>query len=363
MWIIHTFVYCIGVVLLVLAGVFCLGCGLYTAAGEERTEGGPEDHLKVLLYRLESLKPLPVMAETEERAYAHKSAEDSSTELMLLLLCCPAHCLTTPHTTTEWLEDHVKTTQRLIKRGLIFCASVQLLWLVLDRHLVWPNLIGLASHANSWWMLKYHYPNHMGLEQPPTIVALALLVIHQTSWVLSWGHEAGGLLSVAAVLATVVWPIPIMLLLSAGTESDLPTRMPVSMGSEGAAVKGSIPGSPAQPGSPFVDAGRLRMRHSGLQPRGSMDSRVPADTAHQSDQGALYLLGSRHSRQGSGGSNDGSFSSSMSAAWGLAERLQQQQGFKKHRSRFVQAMHKLQEMAGVQSASVLPVSDAHKQCV
>lgn len=259
----------------------------------------------------------------------------------------------------------MKTTFRLIKRGTIFCASLQLLWLILDRQLFWPNLIGLASHANSWLMLKYHYPNHMGLDQPPTIIALVLLVVHQTSWVLSWAHQAGTLLSVAAVLATVVWPIPIMLLLSAGTESDLPIRMPVSMPSDG--VKGSIPSSPlaaSQPGSPFIDATRLRMRHS-LQQRSSTEARLPADTNHQPDQGSGYpgipLMGSMHSRKGSGGSNDGSFSSSMSAAWGLAERLQQQPGFKKHRSRFVQAMHKLQGLAGMQPASVLPVADAHKR--
>jgi hypothetical protein len=34
MWIIHTAVYCVGVVLLVLAAVFCLATGLYTAAGK-----------------------------------------------------------------------------------------------------------------------------------------------------------------------------------------------------------------------------------------------------------------------------------------------------------------------------------------
>lgn len=34
MWILATAVYCVGVCLLVLAGVFCLATGLYTAAGE-----------------------------------------------------------------------------------------------------------------------------------------------------------------------------------------------------------------------------------------------------------------------------------------------------------------------------------------
>lgn len=215
-------------------------------------------------------------------------------------------------------------------------------------------------------MLKRYYPSHMGLDQPPTILALVLLVVHQTSWVLTWAHEAGSLLNVAAVLATVVWPIPIMLLLSAGTDSDLPTRMPVSLNGE--AVKGSIPSSPlgvSQPGSPFVDTARLRMRH-GLQQRSSNDTRLPADTAHLPDQASTGLQGiplpSMHSRKGSGGSEgSGSFSSSMSAAWGLADRLQQQPGFKKHRSRFVQAMHKIAAVAGVQQQSVLPVADSHKR--
>lgn len=254
------------------------------------------------------------------------------------------------------MEDHVKTTFKLIKRGTIFCFTLQLLWLVLDRQLMWPNLIGLVSHANSWLMLKHYYPSHMGLDQPPTIAALVLLVVHQTSWVLTWAHEAGSLLNVAAILATVVWPIPIMLLLSAGTESDLPTRMPVAA-ANGDAVKGSIPSSPlgaSQPGSPFVDAAaRLRMR--GLHQRGSTDTAMHLDQA-----------GGLHSRKGSGGSlsneGSGSFSSSMSAAWGFADRLQQQPSFKKHRSRFVQAMHKLQEFAGVQPAgAVLPVADSHKR--
>jgi hypothetical protein len=261
------------------------------------------------------------------------------------------------------LEDHVKTTFRLIKRGTIMCFSLQLLWLVLDRQLLWPNLIGLVSHANSWLMLKRYYPSHMGLDQPPTILALVLLVVHQTSWVLTWAHEAGSLLNVAAVLATVVWPIPIMLLLSAGTDSDLPTRMPVSLNGEG--VKGSIPSSPhgvSQPGSPFVDTARLRMRHSILQRNGTDTAIIPDQVSGL--QG--IPMPSMHSRKGSGGSlsneGSGSFSSSMSAAWGLADRLQQQPSFKKHRSRFVQAMHKLQELAGVQSAqSVLPVADSHKR--
>ena len=256
----------------------------------------------------------------------------------------------------------MKTTYRLIKRGIIFCFTLQLIWLCLDRQLFWPNLVGLISHANSALMLTRYYPSHMGLDQPPTIAALVLLVVHQTSWVLTWAHEAGSLLNVAAILATVVWPIPIMLLLSAGTDSDLPTRMPVSV--NGDAVKGSIPSSPmgaSQPGSPFVDAARLRMRP--LHHRSSTDTAVMPDQA--SGWQGIPIPG-MHSRKGSGGSisneGSGSFSSSMSAAWGLADRLQQQPGFKKHRSRFVQAMHKLQQAAGMQpAASVLPVSDSHKR--
>lgn len=262
----------------------------------------------------------------------------------------------------------MKTTYRLIKRGTIACLGLQLLWLVLDRQFFWPNVIGLVSHANSWWMLKHYYPSHMGMDQPPTILALVLLVVHQTSWVLAWAHEAGSLLSVAAILATVVWPIPIMLLLSAGTDSDLPTRMPPSLsGHEAAAFKGtSIPNSPlglSQPSSPFVDTARLRMRHS-LQHRSGSDAhRLSADTAFLPDQAQAVPLASMHSRKGSGGSEgSGSFSSSMSGAWGLADRIQQQPGFKKHRSRFVQAMHKLQQLAGVQPAgAMLPVADSYKR--
>jgi hypothetical protein len=288
-------------------------------------------------------------------------------------LCCPSSLRCCPLTLpAEWLEDHVKTTFRLIRRGTIICASLQLLWLVLDRRVLWPNLIGLASHANSWYMLKWYYPSHMGLDQPATIAALVLLVVHQTAWVLTWAHEASGLLDVAAILATVVWPIPIMLLLSAGTDSELPIRMPFN----GEGAKGSIPSSPraaSQPGSPYVDTTRLRMRQT-MHQRSSTDPRVPAvDTLHQQDQAAAQqgapLLSSMHSRKGSGGSGSlegsSSLSSSFSAAWGLAERLQQQQGFKKHRSRFVQAMHRLQELAGMQpAASVLPVAvagDPHKR--
>jgi hypothetical protein len=281
--------------------------------------------------------------------------------LIVLGVACLRSCLS-PAASAEWLEDHTKTTFRLIKRGTIVCFSLQLLWLITDRQLFWPNLVGLVSHANSWLMLKRYYPNHMGLEQPPTIVALALLVVHQTTWVLTWAQDAGSLVNIAAILATVVWPIPIMLLLSAGTESDLPIRMPLS--ANGEAVKGSIPNSPlasSQPGSPFVDTARLRMRHSSnLQPR--------TDTAHQPDQApgvasSIPLLSSVHSRKGSGGSgSENSFSSSMSAAWVFADRLQQQPGFRKHRSRLVQAMHKLQELAGVQSpGAVLPVADSHKR--
>lgn len=212
-------------------------------------------------------------------------------------------------------------------------------------------------------MLTRYYPSHMGLDQPPTIAALVLLVVHQTSWVLMWAHEAGSLLNVAAILATVVWPIPIMLLLSAGTDSDLPTRMPVA--ANGDAMKGSIPSSPmgaSQPGSPFVDAARLRMR--ALHNRSSTDTAIMPDQA--SGLQGIPIPGSMHSRKGSGGSGSnegsGSFSSSMSAAWGLADRLQQQPSFKKHRSRFVQAMHKLQHFAGMQpAASVLPVAESHKR--
>lgn len=193
--------------------------------------------------------------------------------------------------------------------------------------------------------------------------------------VLTWAHEAGNLLQVAAILAVCCWPIPIMLLLSAGTESDLPVRMPAMSGVDSGALKGSIPNSPApsQPGSPFVDTTRLRMRHS-LQPRGSVDGSgrmavgvvggaTTADTTHQPDQSAGFL-GGMHMRKGSGGSEgSGSFSSSISAAWGIAERLQQQPGYKKHRSRFVQAMHRLQEAVGMEpaGATVLPLADAHKR--
>jgi hypothetical protein len=104
------------------------------------------------------------------------------------------------------------------------------------------------------------------------------------------------------------------------------------------------------------------MRHSILQRNGTDTAIIPDQVSGL--QG--IPMPSMHSRKGSGGSlsneGSGSFSSSMSAAWGLADRLQQQPSFKKHRSRFVQAMHKLQELAGVQSAqSVLPVADSHKR--
>eukprot|EP00775_Hariotina_reticulata_P006537 gene6537-6763_t len=40
----------------------------------------------------------------------------------------------------DWLEDHTKSSHKLIKNYTIFCSVMQLFWLVMDPTALIPNL-------------------------------------------------------------------------------------------------------------------------------------------------------------------------------------------------------------------------------
>lgn len=270
----------------------------------------------------------------------------------------------------------MKSTFRILRRGTLACAALQLAWLALDPTgpTLLPNLVGLASHATTWWILHHLYPAHMGLEQPATYAAVGLLIAHQTAWMWSWVGTGGGLMHIAAVLASLVWPVPTLLILSA---ADGEGQLPLAMSPRAAALDSalsagsSIPGSPAaahsgQPGSPFYDARRqvARSLHHRQAAAAAAHPLLPTDTAREGDQlsGARGLLQSLHVRKGSAGSScDGGGSSSsrgLANGWGFAEALLQQGGQqqKARRSRVVRVLDGVARVLGKHTASILPVT-------
>lgn len=138
--------------------------------------------------------------------------------LLLVALYCLACGL---YNAAEWLEDHVRTSYRIIRRLTQWCAAVQALWLLGDRAAWLPNLLGLLSHADSWLLLRQHPDHELG--HPLSIAAVLLLLAHQTSWILWWFGRGGSGWQVACVLAGLVWPVPTMLLLSSASGEALPT--------------------------------------------------------------------------------------------------------------------------------------------
>lgn len=283
---------------------------------------------------------------------------------VVLLCLAGVVCLATGlYTVAEYLEDHIKTTFRWAKHGTQLCAILQLLWLVLDPSMMWPNTIGLLSHATSWAILKFHYPHHMGFEQPATYAALVLLVLHQTAWIYYWLHLGPGpMWQITAVLAAVVWPVPTLLILSAGGESDLPVTMGPGGHGDGR-LSGSQPGTPSsstsqhQPGSPFMDTARRRSKHPLHQSYHSADTVLPADvTGRISGSDVLHSMHLRRASASSSNGGDGSGSGNFSSWLALEQRQQQQPSGKQRRSRVVRALDALHALVGRHAPALLPVS-------
>lgn len=113
---------------------------------------------------------------------------------------------------------------RIIKRATVWSLAAQLTWILVDRSAVLPNLVGLASHANSWFLLKGH-PNHLATHWLLGFAAIVLLIAHQTTWIYWWFSHYGASWTVATVLASLVWPVPTLLLLSsANSDEALPGK-------------------------------------------------------------------------------------------------------------------------------------------
>lgn len=277
----------------------------------------------------------------------------------LFLAClCATYCLAAGlYTAAEWLEDHLRSTHRILKRACLLVGALQAAWLLFDHSLALPNAVGVASHAVSWHTLATLYPHHMGLDQPSTYATVILLIAHQTAWIYTWVHESG-MVPVLAVLATVVWPVPTVLILSAGTEPDLPISAQHSaVLAAAAADSSSTPGSPivggssSQPGSPFFDAARRQVRHTlhkRLHSGGAPllpDSAPEADQQRRSSLSGLLAHGLRSKGSGEGAGSAGLVSSPWGAAADtLHYQHQQQPPRKRHRSRVVKAMDDLMQL-------------------
>jgi hypothetical protein len=125
---------------------------------------------------------------------------------------------------------------RLIKRATQCSLAAQLAWLLLDRSALLPNLVGMASHGSSWLLLRHH-PHHLDTALPLCAAAVGLLVAHQTSWIYWWFSTKGVSWAVVSVLASLVWPVPTMLLLSsASSDSALPVCSPLASPTAAAAA-------------------------------------------------------------------------------------------------------------------------------
>jgi hypothetical protein len=223
----------------------------------------------------------------------------------------------------EWLEDHTKSSQKLIKRYTIFCVVTHLSWLVSDSTALIPNLAGLASDINSWLLLKQH-PNHQ-LDGPCTIIAAVLLVGHQISWLMWWNGTIGGrthdvsLLHVISILAAIVWPVPVMLLLSSASNESLPVAMPVGGGGHTSSM--TLSGSP-------------RSSRGG-------------DSSSSEHHGLLSLRrGSASGAAAAAGSRTSSYGGSSAPAAG---------SHSKHRSRVLQGFEAVKQL--VQRHQLLPITD------
>lgn len=201
----------------------------------------------------------------------------------------------------EWLEDHVRTSFRLIKRATQCSLAVQLAWLLLDRAALLPNLVGMASHGTSWLLLRHH-PHHLDTALPLCVAAVALLIAHQTSWIYWWFSSKGISWAVVSVLASLVWPVPTMLLLSAASsDSALPVCSPLAAPTAAAAAHNN-----------------MRLSNN----KASLDHRRPSGVDTRSRIGADQQQQQQHAADGQ-----------QAAAGGFMGMLQQQQRSASRRSR------------------------------
>jgi len=96
----------------------------------------------------------------------------------------------------------------------------------MDSTALIPNLVGLASSINSW-LLSEAAPKpsvrtrlHNSCSSPAGWSSN--LVAHVVEWH-HWAHASmKKLLHVISILAAIVWPVPVMLLLSSASNESLP---------------------------------------------------------------------------------------------------------------------------------------------
>ncbi|KAF8060572.1 hypothetical protein HT031_004749 [Scenedesmus sp. PABB004] len=279
----------------------------------------------------------------------------------VLLLAATACLASGLYIAAEWLEDHVKTSYRLIRRATLACAGLQAMWLLCDRGAALPNAVGLLSHAVSWALLRHH-PRHQE-NLPLTIGAVILLLAHQTAWVWTMFDAGASTTQLTCTLAALVWPVPCMLLLSSATDS-LPLAAPPG-GGGGAGMLGlRSQGSAGSCGSPAVTpTAAAAAAAAGLLKRGPPPA--AGGPAHWARPGARDVRGPLPDQQAHGSFTltglDGGAAGGGAGFMGLPARLQRggsgaAPAGKQHRSRVLQGFDALKSLAT--RHALLPVTDA-----